>query len=258
MAGEYKNKVKSIIGLSLSLAKANFKLRNEGSYLGIFWYILEPLLMFLILMVMQGAFSISLDTRTYAIYLLLGLIMYNFFTKASSDSISAITNSGSYIKSMKIHPEPLILSRVIQSTFSHFFEIVVLIIFMIILKSSLVNLLFYPLIFIMFFIFVLGVSFIFATINVYLIDFTNIWNVFSRILWLATPIFYTIKPGTLIYKLNLLNPLYYFMDVSRTIIIYHKIPALSSIMIIIAISVITLLFGIFIFNKYKKKFAEKI
>ncbi|HNU96023.1 MAG TPA: hypothetical protein PKH95_01275 [Candidatus Magasanikbacteria bacterium] len=40
-----KEKINNIFNLSWQLAKANFKLRNEGSYLGIFWYLLDPLLM---------------------------------------------------------------------------------------------------------------------------------------------------------------------------------------------------------------------
>ena len=50
MKKKMKEKIKSISALSFSLAKANFKIRNEGSYLGIFWYLLEPLAFFIVLL----------------------------------------------------------------------------------------------------------------------------------------------------------------------------------------------------------------
>ncbi len=45
--------VRNILRISLILAKTNFKLRIEGSYLGILWYLLNPLALFLILLLIK-------------------------------------------------------------------------------------------------------------------------------------------------------------------------------------------------------------
>jgi len=102
-------KAKSILGLSLSLAKVKFKLRNEGSYLGVFWYLLSPLAMFLILLSLRGLTNKN-PIEYYPIYLLLGLIVFNLFRYATTISTNAIRGNAGLIKSLKINLEPFLLS----------------------------------------------------------------------------------------------------------------------------------------------------
>ena len=253
----YFQHLKSILGLGFQLAKANFKLRNEGSYLGIFWYLLEPFLLFLIILLIKATFSIEGITN-YPLYLLMGLIMFNFFTGVTSKCTSLITSNANFIKSMKINYESLVLSQILEGVFAHIFEIILFIIFMIFYKVSVIGILFYPLIFILFFLFVLGTGFILSTIGVYINDLSNVWRVITRFLFFVTPLFYVITAGSLIYKANLFNPMYYFITISRDLIIYNKIPELWMISVLIAFSLVTFLIGIYIFNKFKHKFPELV
>ncbi|MFH1358799.1 MAG: ABC transporter permease [archaeon] len=253
----YFQHLKSILGLGFQLAKANFKLRNEGSYLGIFWYLLEPFLLFLIILLIKATFSIE-GIANYPLYLLMGLIMFNFFTGITSKCTNLITANSSFIKSMKINYESLVISQVLEGVFAHFFEIILFILFMILYKLSVIGILFYPLIFILFFLFVLGIGFILSTIGVYINDLNNIWRVITRFLFFATPLFYVIAVGSLIYKANLVNPMYYFITISRDLIIYNKIPDLWMISVLIGISLVTFLVGVYIFEKFKYKFPELV
>jgi ABC-type polysaccharide/polyol phosphate export permease len=254
--GVFLNKLKSVLGLSLQLAKANFKLRNEGSYLGIFWYLLEPLFMFLIIMFIRGAFRIG-DIPHYPIYLLIGLILFNFFRQSTSSSVDAITNNASFIKSRQITKESLVISKVLQSVYSHFFEIILLIIFLVIFGVSLKGLIFYPLVFVLLLIFIFGASFLLSVIGVYINDFGNVWGIFTRLLWFGTPLFYVIKEGTGIYFFNLFNPMYYFITITRDIIINNTIE-IWMVGIVLGVSLFLFFIGFLIFEKYKNKFAEMV
>jgi len=71
---------KSYWNLSITLAKMEFKLRNEGSYLGLFWYFLNPLFTFILLNFIFSA-KFGQDIAFYSLYLLLGIIMFNFFSQ---------------------------------------------------------------------------------------------------------------------------------------------------------------------------------
>ncbi|MBD3253181.1 hypothetical protein GF386_05590 [Candidatus Pacearchaeota archaeon] len=254
---KYVNKLKSILGLGLSLAKANFKLRNEGSFLGIFWYLLEPLLLFAVILGVK-VFFISGDFPDYPMYLLLGLIIYNFFTRATTRSTDLITNNSNFIKSMKINHESLVVSAVLENVFSHFFEILLFIGFMIFFKASLIWILIYPLIFVFFFLFVLGISFLLSTGGVYINDLQNVWRIIARLLFFITPIFYVIIEKNIIYYINLFNPLFYFLEISRDIIIYHQYPGFAFLLIAGIISLSFFFIGIFIFRRFKNKFAEMV
>ncbi|TKJ17514.1 hypothetical protein CEE44_03185 [Candidatus Woesearchaeota archaeon B3_Woes] len=249
------HKLKSILGLSLQLAKAGFKLRNEGSYLGILWYLLDPLLMFVILLSIRNI--VGVDIENYPLYLLLGLIMFNFFRKTTSESTGVMIGNAGLIKSVNINHEVFVVSTVFKNIFSHFFEILLLILLLILFNISPINVIFYPLIFAFFSFFVLGVSFVVSTIGTYFVDFARFWNVVTRVLWFATPIFYGANLD-LPFNFNSLNPMYYFIKIARKIIIYNQIPRLWMIFGAILFSFILFFFGMFIFEKYKHKFAELV
>ena len=88
-------KLKSTLGLSLALAKAQFKLKNEGTWLGVLWYLLAPILTFLF---MLGIFHDRLGNNipNYPLYLLLGIILFNFFRKIADESVAIIKNRFSW------------------------------------------------------------------------------------------------------------------------------------------------------------------
>lgn len=252
-----KYKLKDIIRVSLSLAKVNFRLRVEGSYLGIFWYLLNPLILFLVLFFVKEAAFADIKIPFYPLYLLIGIAGFNFFKQAITSSIEAINTNPDYLKSInRVAPESLVIAVVLQAAFSHVFEFILIIVLASYFQVSLIGFLFYPLIFGLFFLLTLGISLIFATIGVYINDLNNIWIIISQLLLLATPIFYNIEPGSLIYKFNLLNPLFYFLVLTRKVLIYSQMPSLNLIIIMAFLSVACLLTGIYVFDRYKKKFAE--
>lgn len=247
------SKIKSILGLSLSLAKVNFKLRNEGTYLGMLWYLLEPLFMFLVLLYI---FSSRITTvKNYPLYLLLGLIMYNLFSSSTIQSARAIIDNAEFIKSLKIPYEPLVLSVVFQFIFTHIFEIAVLAIFMMYFSVQLTGLIFYPILLFFYSIFILGISFALAAIGVRINDIANAWRVIVRLLWFATPIFYSIKEDSMQF---LLNPIAHFISAGRSLIIANQLPPLWIAINIVITPIISLAGGLFIFNLSKNKFAEYV
>lgn len=246
------SKFRSVLGLSFQLAKTNFKLRNEGSYLGIFWYLLAPLLLFLIIIFISSSFIIK-DVN-YPIYLLIGLIIFNFFSHSAIQSANSIVFNTNIIKSMRISQESLVISTVFQTIFSHFFDIILLIIVLIFYQFSLIGLFFYIPIFMVFVFFVLGAAFILATLGVFISDLNNVLGVFITLLWFTTPIFYFIDKGFL-YKVNLFNPLFYFITITRDVF-YQRMPDLWMILGIILFSFFVFVFGVLVFEKFKNKFAE--
>lgn len=255
---EKPNNFKNFWQLSFQLAKAGFKLRNEGSYLGILWYLLNPLLLFLLLLLV---FSDRLGNAipNYPLYLLLGIIIFNFFQNATTEATKIITKDyGGIIKSINFPRESLIGSLVLKTFFSHIFEIILFIVFIFIFKGSLAGLIFYPIILIFFCIFVFGACLILSSLTVYFVDLENIWFFVSRLIWLGTPIFYAIGGQTRLFYINLLNPLYYFITIAREIIIYSRVPELWMILGALGYSLLFFLAGMIVFNKLKVKFAEMI
>jgi len=253
---KYYKKAKSILSLSFSLAKVKFKLRNEGSYLGIFWYLLNPLAMFSIFLFLGNIIN-KKTIEHYPVYLLLGLIMFNIFRGATDASTSSIAGNAGIIKSMKVSFEPFVISGVLQSVFSHFFEILVLIAFLIYFQIPLGGLLFYPFILFLLVLFIIGFSFTLAALGTYISDISNIWSIMVNLTWFAAPVFYVVTKGDVPF-INSINPMFYFITAARDIIIYETFPDFKIILLMVAFGFGSLAIGLFIFEKNKHRFPEAV
>lgn len=245
------------IRLSISLAKAGFKLRNEGSYLGILWYLINPLLLFSLLL---GVFSDRLGRNidNYPLYLLLGIIMFNFFQQVTKDAIKAVQGNNILIKSINFPRDALVGSSVIKFLLSHSFEVVVFASVMIVFGVPLSGIIFYPIIMMLFSIFVYGISLGLFSIAFYFADLENIWVFVARLLWFATPIFYAIGGQQRLLIINLLNPIYYFITIARGIILYRQKPEMWVLMGMLFFTLLSITTGQLLFTKMKGKFAEMI
>lgn len=242
---------------SLILAKAEFKLRNEGSYLGLLYYFLNPLFTFILLNFIFSA-KFGQGIASYSLYLLLGIIMFNFFQSTTNESTKIIMHNRNIIKSVSFPKWTLNLSIVIKYLFSHIFEMLIFVILMFFSGAPFLGILFYPLILFLFLVFIFGVCLSFSSISVYFVDLENIWIFASRLLWLATPIFYTTEKGTNLFLLNLFNPLYYFLTVSRDIVIYTKTPDLWLITGVINWTLLSCTIGVLLYKKLNKRFPEMV
>lgn len=242
--------------LSWKLAVVGFKLRNEGSYLGNAWYVLNPALLFLIL------FYIFFDRLggaipSYPAYLLIGILLYNFFLRTTTESVYAISESG-FIKSINFPREALVCSVVIKNLFSHLFEAAVFFVFLFFLGIPLYGIALYILVLAFMSIFVYGVSLFLSAVAVYVVDMRNIWQFFTTLLWFATPIFYSIDGQSRLFILNLFNPPYYFITAARDIVVYAKLPEFWILLGVFSYSLLSLAVGSMVFSRLKSKFAEMI
>lgn len=250
-------KIKSILGLSWQIAKADFKLKNEGSFAGIFWYLLNPIIMFFSLF---AIFSDRLGGKIqyYPLYLMIGIIMFNFFRNITIESSKVIRDNSWIIKSINFPRESLIISIIIKNLLSHFFEILFLIIFLILAKIFVLNIIYYFLILGIYCIFIFGFSLVLASLSVFFADVSNIWNYGVGLLLLVTPVFYAIEGQRRLLYINLLNPAYYFISVARELVIFNKMPSFWIILGALGYSLLFLTVGLYVFNKFKYKFSELI
>jgi lipopolysaccharide transport system permease protein len=248
---------KKIFDLSWVIARLSFKLKNEGTWLGIFWYLLSPLLTFSLLLVI---FNDRLGTAIpqYPLYLLLGIIIFNFFQKITDESINIFLGAFQLIKSINFPREALIASVVIKTLLSHLFEIVVLIGFLFFFHIPIKTMVFYPIILFFLSIFSFGSALLLATIKMYIFDLDMVWGFASRLIWFATPIFYAIEGQDRLGNLNLFNPIFYFITASRDLVIYARLPEPAIIIGVIGYSLSFLLIGFWVFKKFEKNFAELV
>jgi len=246
---------KHMIQTSIALAKSSFKLQNEGSYLGMLWYVFEPMIFFALFIYIRHIVGKGIEY--YPVYLLIGLLMFNFFRTATSGALRAIISNSGLITSLKIDQEVFVLAAFIHAAYEHLFELILLVIGLLYYGLPLWYMAFYPFIFLLLSLFTLGISFMLSTAAVYINDLSNLWNILTRVLWFITPIFYTARLQ-LPFDINQFNPLYYSIAMTRDILISHQFPETKLIVLAGSVGIAFMGLGLLIFNKAKLGFAEKL
>lgn len=241
--------------LAFQLAKVEFKLRNEGSYLGILWYLINPILFFSVLFLIFFD-RLGQSIPQYPLYLFLGIIMFNFFQTTTTEVMTKLWGNRELIISIPFPKQVLIASNVMTYIFSHLFELFLFVLLLIFFKIPIYNILFYLPILFFLILFTYGSCLILSSISVYIMDLKNIWLFLIRLIWIGTPIFYAIEGQNRLFLINLFNPMYYFITIARDLIIYSQLPPLWLILIPLVFTLSFLIVGLILFNKLQPKFAE--
>ena len=237
----------------------DLKLRYRNSILGFFWSILEPLLMLSVLFVIFTNVMRS-DIPYYPLYLLLGLIMWNMLTRATSMSLGSIISRGSIITKIYFPREIPAISSCITSSIMLFFELAVFSAFLAVFQfvpPSTIALL--PVLLIIEFIFILGLSLPLSVLNVYFRDVQYIWALIVHAGFFLMPIIYRteIFPERLQTLFSLI-PMTRILDMAHDVALYNKIPSAADWAYIIASSLGILCVGYLIFKRFEARVGEEL
>src|SRR5258708_29457521 len=113
------------------LVKTDFKLRYQGSVLGYIWSLLRPLLLFLILYLVFTVFlPVGKGVPHYPVYLLLGIVLWNFFNEVTSGSVGAIVDKGDLIRKLNFPKYNIIVAVALSALINLFLNFIVIAIFM--------------------------------------------------------------------------------------------------------------------------------
>src|SRR5665213_2934141 len=113
------------------LVRTDFKLRYQGSVLGYAWSLLRPLLLFIILYVVFVKFlKLGNGVPHYPVYLLLGIVLWNFFVEMTVMSLGSIVGRGDLIRKIRIPRWMIVFSSSISALINLFLNLVVIVIFM--------------------------------------------------------------------------------------------------------------------------------
>lgn len=251
------------------LVRTDFKLRYQGSVLGYAWSLLRPLLLFLILYIVFVKFlRLGGDIPHFPVYLLLGIVMWNFFSEMTTQSLGSIVGRGDLIRKIKIPRWIIVLSSSISALINLGLNLLVVTIFLFVNKVDVSSTaLWVPLILLEVYIFALGLSLFLSAAYVKYRDVSYIWEVVLQGGFYLTPILYPIALITnlSLQKLILLNPMAQAIQDARYALISHETVTVYKVfdggwysLIPFIIVAVTLVIGVAYFRKESKYFAENI
>lgn len=240
----------------------DFKIKYKRSILGVLWSILYPVLMMAVMaIVFSQMFKVRVEGVNYLVYLMTGLVMFNYFSEASNLSMMSVVNNFPLINKIYIPKYIFPISKTLFICINFLLTLIPLL-FIILFTGSgetkcFINIwyLILPLIFLCLIMFTAGMGLILSTICVFLRDIIYIYGIVLTIWNYVTPIFYDISMIPEKFQpLFKLNPLYMFINSARTIILYGNCPPLLDLVVMFLTALGTLLLGSFVFKKNQDKF----
>ncbi|WP_055427531.1 ABC transporter permease [Bifidobacterium aesculapii] len=254
------------------LVKTNFKLRYQGSYLGVLWSVLQPLMLFAVMyMVFVKFLKFTDGTPTFPISLLCGTCLWQFFTESTSMGMRSIVDRGDLLRKIHFPNYIIVAATTMGSMISLAINLGVVILFgffahahytwrVLTVIPSIIQL----------YAISLGVALLLGSLYVYFRDIGHIWDVVLQAMFYATPIIY---PLSMVQKnpefswaadiMMLMPTTQTIMDIRHNLLSPEYVPTVWTVvdnkilcLVPYVLSALVLWLGIHIFRKYSAKFAE--
>lgn len=254
------------------LVKTDFQLRYQGSFLGMVWSVLKPLMLFAVMYVVFVKFlKFSDGTPTFPISLLCGTCLWSFFSESTSMGMRAIVDRGDLLRKIHFPNYIIVASTTMGSMISLGINLVVVILFGFFAHAHYTwRILLVPLSIIQLYCLGLSVALLLGSLYVYFRDVAHIWEVVLQAMFYATPIIYPIsmvaqnKEFSWAADILMLNPTTQtIMDIRHNLLSPEYVPTVWTIvdnkllcLLPYVLSAVILWLGIHVFRKYSAKFAE--
>lgn len=238
--------------------------RYRGSFMGLFWSILTPLCMlavytFIFSEVFKARWGVENESRMhFALMLFAGLIVFNLFAECVNRAPSLILSNVNYVKKV-VFPLEILPAVVLASALFHFLISLGIWLLAYVLFFGLPppTVFCLPLIFLPFAFMIMGVSWVLASLGVYLRDVSQFVGIVTSMLMFLSPVFYPASALSGIYRRVLfLNPLTLIIEDTRALLFFGRMPDLVVLTIYWVAAFVFSWLGFAWFQKTRRGFAD--
>lgn len=245
--------------LIILFAINDVKLRYKNSILGFIWSFLEPLLL---LSVLYFVFTnvIKNDIENYPLYLLLSLILWYMFSRATTMGQSSLLDRSGIIQKIYFRREIFVISSCLTAFIMMIFEFFAFAIFAIALKfTPPITVLLLPLFLIDLLVLSIGMSLMLSVTSVYFRDVKFIWQILLQAGFFLSPIIYKLDmfPDN-IQTILRFNPMVTILESTHNVVLYGILPDTTSIFYVFGTTLTILFIGYIIFRIKDKKLIEEL
>lgn len=248
--------------LVISMARREVRTQYIGSTLGVVWTFIPPIVLISVFWVVfsLGFKTIPTDNVPFVVWLTAGMTSWFVFADMISGSTSSIIGNVNLIKKTIFPAQILPVIKIISSLVTHLVFLIILI-FLLVFQTMPLSVYYFQFLYYLFCLLVLslGLAWLFASLNVFVRDITQLVGLILQVGFWATPIFWDIKMMPEKIQLVLkLNPMYYIVQGYRESFIYFipfwKHPYHTLYFWVVALFLFFL--GCFVFRRLQPQFAD--
>lgn len=241
------------------LVSRDIKVRYKRSALGVAWTMLNPLLTMVVLTVVFSTLF-RFAVPHYPVYLLSGLLCWNFFAQSTTSAMSQMIWTSDLLKRIYVPRAIFAVSAICTGLVN--LTLAMLPLLLVVLATGLPlnwTWLFLPLPVLLISMFALGVGLLLSTLAAYFADVVDMYQILLTALMYLTPVFYptSIIPQRFL-PLLYLNPMYHLLESFRAPIYLRALPSLETLLIGAGVAVVTLVVGWWFFSGKTDEFAYRV
>lgn len=243
--------------LILQFALKDFKIRYTHSVLGYTWSVINPVIFFGLYYIVATNF-LNVDIPKYPAFLLLSVVMWNFFFEGSSRGVGALLSRADVLSKMVMPREVVVYSALLSAGLTFVINLMVLVVLLWVTGTELsISAIYFPLLLADMIALTLGVSLLLSPIYVRFHDIGYLWNIVLQVGFWMTPILYS--------ELNVpekwrwivwFNPVARILVDARRSLVYGLFPGTQGFIITTVYSIGVLVVGILVFKRLQAKVAD--
>lgn len=263
--------------LLANLTMRELRGKYKGTLLGWAWSLVNPLASTLIFTVVFSAIlriipPVGKDgLQSYALFLLCGLLAWNFLSACINTGMGALVGNGNLIKKTYFPRQLLVVSSVAAGGVTFAIEMLVLVLALSVFGVP--PLVFVPLVavfMVLLGLFGLGLGLMLSVLNVYFRDVAHFVGIFMQIWFYATPIIYppslvadAAAGGGWVQRFRIedvyaVNPMVGFVEVFRDLLYVQTLPSAGTVVYLVVVTALVLLLGLAVFSRKQGRLAEEL
>jgi ABC-type polysaccharide/polyol phosphate export permease len=249
-----------------NLITKDFKVRYRNMSLGIFWSLLNPLIMMGVLtFVFTTVFNSQI--RYFPLFVLMGLLPYNFFTLAWATGTNSIVDNAALIKKVPFRRELVPLSVVLANTLHYLIQVAFLLAAVAVVIGVNIHWVWIPVVLLLQVVFATGAALACSALDVYYRDVRYVVESSNLVLFWLVPIFYGFEDIKRFVWLWELNPIAAVVLMTRRVLLDGNSPGvalslnwseLGTLWKLSLVSTTTLGIGLWIFRRIQKDFSDAL
>jgi len=250
-----------------AMVSSDLKLRYQASVLGYLWTLIRPLAIFSILYVVFVKFiRLGEGVPYFAIYLLLGIVIWGFFSEITDQGLSSIVIRSSLLRKVNFPRYVVVLSVGVSVLIGFLLNMLVVALFMVLRQVPVrLEILWVIPLFLELMTLAISVSFVLSALYVRFRDLNYIWEVFMQAAFYATPILY---PLSLVpekwARILVLNPMAQIVQDARYVLVTDQTKSISQLWgthwaraIPVGITLLLAVVSVVFFRRRSRTFAEE-